>query len=369
MINIRTLYPIGIDLSEREICLAQLRKNGKGLAVRALARRRIDGTNGDEAGPEEALVRTLKDILKEKPFSGRRAVVHLPSDGILSFPIRFHLGSGESLEGAIVGKTAEYLSFPIGEAVIDYPSLIPPAQGHGSEYKVIVTAVKRGDMERYLGILGRAGLVVEAADFPACSLIRLHHFLHGETNNPILLCHMGNGRSLLNVVTREGILAERTVLWGIDVLLKKIMDNLSLTEDEGKAGILLKKYGLLYESQKGGGQDQDDANKMTERNISRVIYQIITPHIEELMDEFHRMISYLKSEERTSVLEGIYLYGHGVFIHYLDRYTQDRIHIPTTLVSPLDNRGALGSVSSGYHPDGSPYALALGLAMRKVTWL
>ena len=104
-------------------------------------------------------------------------------------------------------------------------------------------------------------------------------------------------------------------------------------------------------------------------NMYRAIYQIIIPHIEELIGEFYKMIVFLRSEERDSVFEGICIYGEGTLINHLDSYIEGRLNIPTQVKNSMTK---LGLSDDGSLPDSSEsaqFALALGLAMRKVRWL
>ena len=101
----------------------------------------------------------------------------------------------------------------------------------------------------------------------------------------------------------------------------------------------------------------------------RAIYQIITPYIEELIDEFHQMIGYLRSDERHALFEGIYIYGPGALIHHLDSYIEGRLNMPTKLLNPMTKLGFPGDNNLMDRSEGAPFALSLGLAMRKVTWL
>ena len=90
---------------------------------------------------------------------------------------------------------------------------------------------------------------------------------------------------------------------------------------------------------------------------------------EELVDEFHKIIGYVRSEDTNIVFEGLYLYGQGILIRNLDGYIEKRIGIRTKTVNALE---VLELSEGSFPPDFSEYAsfaLALGLAMRKVTWL
>lgn len=369
MFNLKFTYPIGIDISNHNIYAVQLKQTRQGFVVRCLMNRELNGEAGGDPYASDALVPVFEEISKNKQFLGKRVVAHLPSQNIFSFPIRFQVGKAETLEEAILRESKEYLPFPLEEAIIDYPSIISPSSSGDNNYKVTIIAVRRDHVKQYLLMLKQAGLILEAVDFGISSLIRLHNYLYKTTDNPIILCNIGHTQSPLSIVTKESILAEPTVPWGIEGLLRKIQANLEFINDKDKAKILLKKYGLLYEDRESSNNSMDLTEDIKTDNISRAIYQIITPLIEELIYEFHKLIGYVRSEERDVVFEGIYLYGQAALIHHLDDYLERRLNIPTKLINPMTKVALPDENILGDIPEGAPFALALGLAMRKVPWL
>ena len=101
----------------------------------------------------------------------------------------------------------------------------------------------------------------------------------------------------------------------------------------------------------------------------RAVFQIITPYIEEVIHEFHKIIAYVRSEISNPIFEGIYLYGQGTRIRNLDRYIERRLNIPTKLVNPFTNATLSDKDIPTDTSEGALFALALGLALRKVPWL
>ncbi|CAB1066038.1 hypothetical protein D1BOALGB6SA_10837 [Olavius sp. associated proteobacterium Delta 1] len=370
MFEKKTKYPIGIDIQERQIFAVQLQSYQHGIAIKGLAHAEIDENwQGDDPIESiDALQPSLKKMAKNKSFGGKRAVLHVPSQHIISFPIRLKPGRAEPLEQAIVRESAAYLPFPIEDAIIDYPSLQSVNSGDTSEYKAVMIAVHKDLIQKYVGLLKQVGFGVEAVDFQVSSLIRLHRHLYNGASGPTVLCHFGMTQTLLVIVSNDSILAQRYVPMGLQFLLDKITDNLALSQGKNNAKVMLQKYGLAYQDQQGANRGSIVQSSETKR-LQRVIYQILSPQIEELLHELHKIIGYVRSEAPHTVFENLYVYGPGVLIHKLDDYLAKRLSIPTQLLNPLhtmetSNDGILVDPS-----EGGPFALAVGLAMRKVAWL
>ena len=362
-------YPIAIDMTDQGIYAAQLVDAPQGVAVRELFCRRLDNANGDSPDRTDEWVSMFKDLRKNKRFVGRRVVLHLPPQSIFRFPIRFQLNGGEAVEEAILRESKGYLPFPMEEAIIDYPSLVSPSPGEGDTFRAMIIAVRRDEMMKYTSLLKRAGLVVEAVDVRVCSLIRLHKALDRLSQEPILLCNIGETESMLATVTDGSILAERHVPWGTRTLLEKVRAGFGLKDEARKAEALLTRYGLLYEDREAWKQEADAAKDATAESVSRAIYQIVSPHIEELVYELHKLISYVRSAEHNVSFEGIYLYGEATVIRYLDSYLERRLSIPTQVMDPVSKMDFSDESILPDRSRGALFGLALGLAMRRLTWL
>ncbi|MEJ2164403.1 MAG: pilus assembly protein PilM [Desulfobacterales bacterium] len=370
MFEKRTKYPIGIDIQERQIFAVQLQAHRQGIAIKGLARAEIDEKwlSDDPVEGTDALQRPLKMMAKNKAFGGRKAVLHIPPQHVISFPIRLKPGRAESLEQAIVRESAAYLPFPIEEAVIDYPSLESVNSGDTREYKAVMIAVHRALIEKYVGLLRQVGFVLEAVDFQVSSLIRLHRHLRNREPGPKILCHLGMTQTLLAIVSGDSILAQRHVPTGLQFLLGKITDNLALSQGKNSAKVMLQKYGLAYQDQQPADRGSVVQSDETSR-LRRVIYQILSPQIEGLLHELHKIIGYVRSEAPNTAFEKIYVYGPGILIRKLDDYVAKRINIPAQLLNPLHTMELPNDGTPVDPSEGGPFALAVGLAMRKVAWL
>ena len=369
MFNFMSKYPIGIDIGSQNIYAAQLKQTRGGFAVRGLVHQKLEEKAEGTTDESDALIPLLRRISKHERFAGKRAVINFSSENIFSFPIRFQVDATETMEEAIVREAAEYIPFPIEEAIIDYPSVQNLAPDHPDYYKITIVAARRVFLEQYLLTLKQAGLTVEAVDFSVSSLIRLHNSLHSVPMNPIILCNIGQTQSLLSVITKESILAQQSAPWGIQTVLTRILANIDLSGDQEMAKILLKKYGLAYEDLKSARDGTDRTEDATIDSMRRAVYQIISPYIEELVHELHKIIGYVRSEQQNVTFEGIHMYGLAALIYHLDHYIESRLYISTKLLNPmtevpLSDDGILPDIS-----EGAPFALALGLAMRKVSWL
>ena len=357
-------HPIGIDIGVNHLSAAQLQRKGKGLAIRELYYRELT-----EAADDATIIACLKEIAKKRHFSGRNVVLNIPSKDLSVFPMLIQVGPKETLEEAILRESEKYLPFPIEDAVIDYPCLTPESCGAPGSYKVTVVAIRQSNINSYLSLLQQAGLVVEAVDFAVSSLLRLHNYAGKATSNPIVLCHIGHARTLLAAVTEDGILVQSDVNWGSRSMISSILSNIDLSDSRESARVLLKKYGLVFDCQKAEPGENVSARDQDMTEVSRTIYQIIAPYIDELIYELNKVISHVRSEKQNFIFDGLFLYGQASGINQLDRYLDKRLNISTKIMDPLMALAAARNNFVLRDSEEGMFALALGLAMRRITWL
>ncbi len=334
MFNLKDKYPIGIDIGDQAIYAAQFKKTRQGISVRELFYRELGNESIDSSEPDDALLPVLKEIKKNKRFRGKSVVIRLPAKHVNSSLITFEVGAEETLEDAITMECRRYLTFPIEEAVIDYPSIVDISSGKNNRFKANIIAVRRDQIEQYINILKRAGLSVEAIDFDLSSLLRLHNYLFSIKDGPVILCNIGHSQSLISVVTNDNILAHRNVPWGTQSLLNRLETTLELSSDSEQAASILTKYGLYYGdsiSPSGNSPGEENRDQDDTIEIYRSVFQILAPLVDKLLHEFYQITGYVRSEIQEVKFEEIYMYGQASLINFLDKYFKKRLNIPTQM--------------------------------------
>ena len=169
-----TVTPIAFDIQRSWVDVVQIRTSRTGITIHHMARHPVAPCDPLKKSPFHHLVPLLKAILKEGRFRERKAVVHLPGEHVLSFPVAFQAHRGESLEQALVKETAKNLPYPLEEAVIDYPCLGSDPSNNG--HRATVVAARQREVLSLFQAFKGCGFQPMAMDFGPLSLIRLHNF-------------------------------------------------------------------------------------------------------------------------------------------------------------------------------------------------
>ncbi|MDP2647537.1 MAG: pilus assembly protein PilM [Desulfobacterales bacterium] len=370
MVKLNSKYPIGIQICDQDIYAVQLKKTQKRLAVLALMRREIKPTAEESPGENASVIAALRAISESGRFSGKRAVFLVPYQNTVSFPVHFQADSREAIEAAILREAQKNISYPVDEAIIDYPSLHSVrSTAKSTTYSATIIAIRKDIVLDYLALIKQAGFMPEAIDFSVNALIRLHQYLQGPIDNLISLCNIGTTKSILSVVDRDRVLARRHISWGIQTIYQKVLSNMEFIDSQDKVKFLLKNCGLVHDVRDpllAAGQSSDEE---VSSDRERIVYQIIAPYIDELLYEFHHLTGYVRSEHPDARLDHIDIYGEGGWIRDLDQYLEKRLDISTRLLNPLAEMPLIDDAILPDRTEGYPFAMALGLAMRKVPWL
>jgi Tfp pilus assembly PilM family ATPase len=354
-------YPIAVDLTDgiRATALQMMPRRG-GAKTRARMARAV--TEDSAPGMSDADRLTfLRDVLRHRAFQGRGVALLPPLETILCYPLRVTTGKDESLEAAIVREARDALPVPIEEAVLDYVSVLPDPAGEKRTQLVLLAAVRKADIERYIQMVRQAGGLLEAVEPAASSLLRAHAACFSLGSKPTLLCHVGNTHTVVVVATRDGIGACRSVPWGTAGLRGKLADNLDLREKRRDADYLVRKHGVRHAVASDAAGNGTDA----EAQHSATVAQLLVPLVDELAHELHTVAGYVRASAPGTVLGNAFLYGEGAQVHGLDGYLARELNVDVTVAHPGESAAKPEAEAAG----GASYALAFGLGQRKVRWL
>jgi len=371
MFKFNETYPIGIDIRDQHIYAAQFQQTQQGPAVRDLFYLKMNEQQVESPEWENALVCALKAASKNKRFRGKRAAICLPARHINGFPITFGIAAGETIDVAMARECRKHLSFSLENAVIDYSSLIEVPSEEKKRFKAYIVAAHRDQIDRHVRLLKEAGLSTETIDFDLSSLLRLHQFLYSLGDEPVVLCHIGQRQTLIAIVTKDNILAQRNTTWGIQGLCNRLETNLELKGDGDRSVELLSTYGLKYDYIQPSGDSVDSKNESPGDGIEiyRTLFQILSPYVDMLVHELYQIFGYVRSKQSGIRFEKIFLYGQANLVGSLDRYLEAHLGIPTESINPIPKLNLADGCRFQDTARGAAFALALGLALRKVIWL
>jgi len=365
VLNKLHIHPVAIDLSDGLAATAVQMTSRRGVCmVRDAVRQTLTPTDSaTESDAQE--IAFVREALRRPAFKGKSVALLPPLDTMLSYPLHVVPGKQETLEAAIVREAAVALDAPLDEMMIDFASVRADPSGDQGTHSVLLVAISRADVERHMRLVKQAGGVLESIDFAATALIRIHSASTRLSANPVLLCHLGSSRTVIVVADADGIVAHRNLSWGTGRLIRKLVDNIELGGRERDADFLIRKHGV----REALGPDAQDARGNRDAGTAGPVAQLLVPLVDELVHELHNITAYVRSQAANVSFDGLWLYGDGACVGGLDRYVASELALETTAPDPLQAVKPPVGTGGPLPDDGAPFAMGLGLAMRKVQWL
>ncbi len=223
---------VGLDLDPAHIAAAEVIANGRVTVTRSAVAPLASGILREgEVNDGPALTEALKALwagADDLPTSVRlglanqRIVVRT-----LDMPV---LDDPKALDAAVRLEAPDHIPMPMDEAVLDFQPLGLVDTPAGQRMRVVVVAVRREMVERYLDAVRNAGLRVEGIDLAAFALVRsMHDRLDDDESGTLYI----NAAGLINVAVTSGehCLFTRAATGGLDAMVQTLADRRGLTAE------------------------------------------------------------------------------------------------------------------------------------------
>ncbi|MDP9175449.1 MAG: type IV pilus assembly protein PilM [Planctomycetota bacterium] len=167
------IQPIGLDLGHDSVKMLQLEVCDNTLKLRAAGRRMMDASS--QSSPElvtRQAAQAISDLLSEENFHGHKVVVALPRQIVHIKNLRLPQMPLTELASVVQFEAKNIFAFEGEEAQVEFLPAGEVRQGSEIRQEVIVLAVRRHDVDRFVEQLHAAKVVVDSLDVEPCALYR-----------------------------------------------------------------------------------------------------------------------------------------------------------------------------------------------------
>ncbi len=356
----RRIGPIGIDFALEAVHLVQLQAGKTGLPeVSARATVPYDRPRNEVLTDPGAFSTLMKQAFAERRFTGRKAVVAVPSGMFRTVSINFQAGSSkESEAAAIIKSMRDRVDGDLADYVLDYM----PVSGRdkNDERLALVAVSERAQVVELLDTLRAAKFDVEALEIGPVAISRLVGALSAERGSGnILVINSGRKSSYLTLLSGADLLFDQEVAFGETTLVHEVAETLDM--DEAMARDLVSRTGVCTRSTvhgDGASSSADDAG------LAETVSQILKPQFLKLVQEIKRVCLYAAAETRGGSVGQVYLLGSVARWPGSDGLLTSMIDVP---VEKIPNPLALfdSTLKESSNARAVPeVAVATGLALR-----
>ncbi len=350
---------VGIDIGSSAIKVVEIKiKEGKAVLETygsiALGPYADIDAGGVTNLPVEKVILALREVLKQSDITSTSVALSLPIQSNLIFTIELPAKIEEKEIAVIVPIEArKYIPVPITEVSIDY-FIIPKKEASFEEMNtvdvvkkeekmdVLVVTTQNDTVAKYRSIVSGCNLRASFFEIEIFSSIRAN-FEHELS--PVLLVDFGASRTKLSIVEFGMVTSYHTIDRGGADITNSISKSLSISFSEAEK--MKKEFGFF--------------GNPAEKSLA----DIIKVHIDYIFSETNNvLLGYEKKNNR--IISKVIFTGGGALIKGLSEVAINNFRAEIEIGHPFSKVGAPAFLEKVFLNIGPEFAVALGLALRKL---
>lgn len=351
---------VGIDIGSSAIKVVEIKKKGGKAILETYGAIALGPYEGLDVGAvtnlsAEKTVEALKEVLKQSGVISSSTALSIPVQLSLIFSLEIPASVKEAEMATIIPIEArKYIPVPITEVSLDYfvlpkkePSFeeensptVPATEGGKKE--VLVIALQNDAVSKYRTIVSQCALTASFFEIEIFSSIR-SNFEHELSL--VLLVDFGASRTKLTLVEFGMVKSYHTINRGGADITFSISKTLGISFSEAEK--MKKDYGLF------------------ENPSEKTLGDIIKTHLDYIFSETNNvLLGYEKKYGRT--ISKVILSGGGSLLKGLKEVADNNFRAETEVGHPFSKVGAPAFLDKVLAATGPEFAVALGLALRKL---
>jgi type IV pilus assembly protein PilM len=342
---------VGIDIGKSAIKVAEVRRTARGTELRrfGVALTPPGSVEGGLILDQQAVARTVGEVLRHAGVRTRRAVVSVTGQNVLARVLRLPPIPPEEVKQAIRWEAERHLPFPVDEAVIDVQTVREVSENGVRQLEVLLAAAPEALVLTHIRTLEGAQLIVDAVEVGALAMARGLGQTEGAGTH--VLVNLGASTTDVAVVHNGVPQFTRTILLGGDALTRAITQ--VLKTDAASAEEAKIRYGLGWEE-----WPPHLAEGVFATEVSQALAELIT--------QVRRSLDFFRAQFAGVVISDMILCGGGSGLRHLDHHLSSELELPVTIANPLAVVRPRSHQEKAAQAVAPQLTVATGLALRTV---
>jgi type IV pilus assembly protein PilM len=215
-----------IDIGSSSVKVITVRTGLRDFQVKSFAYEDID-LNIEDQG--EALKDALARVLREEDIREIKTITTLPMERAIIRNVTFPFNDVEKIAEAIPYEAEENIPFNIDQMVLDFQSL---KSENSEEGRILLAATHKEGMHEFIRVLGEQEIRPVVMKLEANCLFECYRYFNTIEDEHVIQLHIGNSKTIINIVRNNSLLYTRSVSIGISHIRKEISDILKLSPAE-----------------------------------------------------------------------------------------------------------------------------------------
>lgn len=331
----------GLDIGSTAIRLVQLRRGNTHPALVAYGAVPVPAnlTASDSKMDQDKISELVKQLVHENRVSLKNVVVGLPSNKVFATVITTPKLDNAQLAKAIRYQAEQYIPMAIDQVKLDWAVIDQSKDGKTLE--VLLVAAPNSVIDKYVGILEKAGLEPLALEANATAVSRA---LVPTGGLAVALVDFGSLDSDISIVWNNAPRLIRSVSVGGLTLVRAVAQNLGL--DEVQANQFTYKFGL------------------TQSKLEGQVFKAIKPTLDNLVSEVEKSVKYFAGRYPDVKLEKLVVTGSTASLPELGPFLANSTGLPVEFGNAWTGVSYPSGLQEKLMSLSSEYAAAVGLAGR-----
>ena len=331
----------GLDIGSTAIRLVELRRGSTHPALVAYGALPVPENLvlSDSKLDHDKISELVRQVVRENRVEPKSVVVGLPANKVFATVITTPKLDNASLAKAIKYQAEQYIPMALNQVKLDW-TVMDQSQD-GKQYEVLLVAATNSVIEKYEGILEKAGLEPLALEANATAVARS---LVPAGGSAAVLLDFGSLDSDISIVWNGAPRLIRSVSVGGLTLVRSVAQNLGL--DEVQATQFTYKFGL------------------TQSKLEGQVMKAIKPTLDNLVSEISKSAKYFNGRYPDVKLEKLVVTGATAALPELGPFLANSTGLPVEFGNAWLNVSYPSGLQEKLMGLSSEYAAAVGLAGR-----
>lgn len=331
----------GLDIGSTAIRLVQLRRGGEHPALVAYGSLPVPSnlTASDSQMDQDKVADLIRQLVHENRVSLKSAVVGLSASKVFTTVITTPKLDNAELAKAIRYQAEQYIPMALDQVKLDW-AVIDQSKD-GKQLEVLLVAAPNVAIDKYVGILEKAGLEALALEPNATAVARA---LMPSNNLAVVMVDFGSLDSDISIVWNNSPRLVRSVAVGGITLVRSVAQNLGL--DDVQANQFTYKFGL------------------TQSKLEGQVFKAIKPTLDNMVSEIEKSTKYFQGRYPDVKLEKLVITGGTSVLPELGPFLANSTGLPVEFGNAWVNVSYPSSLQDKLMSLSVEYAAAVGLAGR-----
>jgi len=335
---------VGLDIGTKTIKVVELSKDAKKPALKSAGAISYTLKTGIDKMQDEKeladLAQNIRKLLKDSKISSRKISISIPESLAYTRIMKFPLLNDQEIASAVKWEAEEYIPIPVKDAIIEHKILERQEVGNPPQVIVLLVAVLRELVEKYIKILSLINLEVVGVETELMSMTRSL----AVPEKTVLILDIGSVSTNIAITKNEELFFSRSIPTAGDAFTRAVAQSLGVSIEQ--ADQYKKAYGL------------------TEKQLEGKVGKALLPIFGAVTEDVRKTIHYYQMETKGEAPATIILTGGSSGMPGVASALTKALNTEVIIGNPFAKVEVEPEAAKNLAPYSPLYSVALGLALR-----